>query len=172
MGGMVFHPPPNWPKPPDGWSPPDGWKPDPSWPPPPPGWKLWIPQTTQADTRTMSAAASAITTATQATPPPPPSKASSPQPPVSLPESHDARRADALLAEVERLQAEVASLRARTPQDTDDVIDLNDERVLQEVGIYHYHHPLENAVEYKDRLKPAGVSEGQTAEDPSGPGFS
>ena len=153
MGGMVFHPPPNWPKPPDGWSPPDGWKPDPSWPPPPPGWQLWIPQTTQADATTMSAAASAITTATQATLPPPQSTVSSPKPPISVPESHDARRADALLAEVERLQAEVASLRARTPQDTDDVIDLNDERVLQEVGIYHYHHPLENAVEYKDRLK-------------------
>ena len=54
---------------------------------------------------------------------------------------------------MERLQAEVASLRARTSQDTDDFVDLNDERVLQEVGIYNYHHPLENAAQYRDRLK-------------------
>lgn len=150
MGGMVFHPPPNWPKPPDGWIPPDGWKPDPGWPPPPPGWKLWIPQTPQADTTTVAAGA---TTATQATPPPQPSKASSPQPPISAPENDDSRRVDALRAEVKRLQAEVASLRARTSQDTNDFVDLNDERVLQEVGIYNYHHPLENAAQYRDRLK-------------------
>ncbi len=33
-----------------------------------------------------------------------------------------------------------------------DVVVLDDERVLQEVGIYRYHHPLENAAAYKDRL--------------------
>jgi hypothetical protein len=29
---------------------------------------------------------------------------------------------------------------------------LNDQRVLQDVGIYRYHHPLENAALYKERL--------------------
>lgn len=33
-----------------------------------------------------------------------------------------------------------------------DVVDLNDERVLQEVGIYRYHHPLESSVEYRSAL--------------------
>ena len=34
----------------------------------------------------------------------------------------------------------------------DIVVELDDERVLQDVGIYRYHHPLENAVAYRDRL--------------------
>ncbi len=46
--------------------------------------------------------------------------------------------------EVERLQTLAAS---------GDVIELDDERVLQEVGIYRYHHPLENADAYRDTLK-------------------
>ena len=33
-----------------------------------------------------------------------------------------------------------------------DTVELDDERVLQEVGIYRYHHPLENAAQYKDQL--------------------
>jgi hypothetical protein len=47
-------------------------------------------------------------------------------------------------------ELEVALAAARGNQA--DVIELNDQRVLQDVGIYRYHHPLENAVEYKDRL--------------------
>jgi hypothetical protein len=35
-----------------------------------------------------------------------------------------------------------------------EVIELSDQRVLQDVGIYRYHHPLENAVAYKERLAP------------------
>lgn len=34
----------------------------------------------------------------------------------------------------------------------EDIVDLDDERVLQEVGIYRYHHPLENAAGYKEKL--------------------
>ncbi|WP_241999451.1 MULTISPECIES: DUF4041 domain-containing protein [Kribbella] len=33
------------------------------------------------------------------------------------------------------------------------MIELNDQRVLQDVGIYRYHHPLEDAAAYKDRLR-------------------
>ncbi|MHB1343007.1 MAG: DUF4041 domain-containing protein, partial [Thermoleophilia bacterium] len=34
---------------------------------------------------------------------------------------------------------------------------LDDERVLQDVGIYRYHHPLENAAAYKERLAELGA---------------
>jgi hypothetical protein len=30
---------------------------------------------------------------------------------------------------------------------------LSDEEILISVGVYNYHHPLENSIEYKDRLK-------------------
>ncbi|WP_200886721.1 DUF4041 domain-containing protein [Phaeacidiphilus oryzae] len=33
------------------------------------------------------------------------------------------------------------------------MIELSDQRVLQDVGIYRYHHPLEDAAAYKSRLK-------------------
>ena len=36
--------------------------------------------------------------------------------------------------------------------DANKVVVLDDERVLQDVGIYRYHHPLENALAYRDRL--------------------
>lgn len=32
------------------------------------------------------------------------------------------------------------------------LVDLDDQRVLQDVGIYRYHHPLEDAAAYKERL--------------------
>jgi hypothetical protein len=53
------------------------------------------------------------------------------------------------------LQAENAALRSRLEAlgtDATQVVVLDDERVLQDVGVYRYHHPLENAVAYQDRL--------------------
>ncbi len=44
---------------------------------------------------------------------------------------------------MERLRADVAG---------GATVELDDERVLQEVGIYRYHHPLENAAAYKTSL--------------------
>jgi hypothetical protein len=41
--------------------------------------------------------------------------------------------------------------------DADELVVLDDERVLQSVGIYRYHHPLENAVAYKERLSELGA---------------
>jgi len=55
-----------------------------------------------------------------------------------------------LRVRVSELEAEVARL--TTISGSADAVDLNDERVLQEVGIYRYHHPLENAAAYKDQL--------------------
>ncbi|MFE9446746.1 DUF4041 domain-containing protein [Streptomyces sp. NPDC006739] len=53
------------------------------------------------------------------------------------------------------LMARIADLEAAlgTAQSGADVIDLSDQRALQDVGIYRYHHPLESAAAYKDRLR-------------------
>ena len=56
-------------------------------------------------------------------------------------------------ARVAFLEAENASLRERLAAVSDEVyVDLNDQRVLQDVGIYRYHHPLESAAGYVQRL--------------------
>jgi hypothetical protein len=53
-----------------------------------------------------------------------------------------------LLARIAELEAQVGT----AGRDSPDVIELNDQRVLQDVGIYRYHHPLENAALCKERL--------------------
>ena len=65
---------------------------------------------------------------------------------------NDQHDAEALAEEVRLLRAEVESLRGRDTRGGDALVDLDDERVLQEVGIYNYHHPLENADQYRSRL--------------------
>jgi hypothetical protein len=127
---MRFNPPPNWPKPPAGWAPPPGWKPDPSWPSPPDGWHLWLPDD---DVATPLAAARIAPEATPA-----------PVAAAAAPQSDTAR----LLVRIAELEARLGA----AGKDSSDVIELNDQRVLQDVGIYRYHHPLENAALYKERL--------------------
>jgi hypothetical protein len=56
----------------------------------------------------------------------------------------------ALLARIAEL--ETALVRAQMGGDKS-VVELDDQRVLQDVGIYRYHHPLEDAAAYKDRLR-------------------
>jgi hypothetical protein len=132
--GLTFNPPPGWPKPPAGWVPPKGWTPDPTWPHPPPGWKLWI----EEDEPAIMGTSDSTTTPTSD---PPPSAA-----------DPDTR--------VAFLEAENSALKARLEviaYDSAGVADLDDERVLQEIGIYQYHHPLENAVAYRDRLEDLSV---------------
>lgn len=54
------------------------------------------------------------------------------------------------------LESENAALRQQLTalaSDDDELVILDDERILQNVGIYRYHHPLENADAYKDRLR-------------------
>lgn len=134
--GLVFNPPSGWPKPPPGWIPPKGWTPDPAWPAPPPGWQLWISDDGPADAVTAPAESASSPTQTA---------------PASL------QGADARIA---LLEAENAALRARLVAigtDAGDVIELNDERILQNVGIYRYHHPLENTVVYRQRLDAISV---------------
>jgi hypothetical protein len=133
MTRLTFNSPPGWPKPPAGWVPPKGWTPDPNWPPAPPGWQLWIGSDTPP--------ASTVAPAPNASECPP---ASSMAPPGM---NTDAR--------IALLEAENAALRAQLAAAgnvAEEVADLNDARVMQSVGIYRYHHPLENAVAYRERL--------------------
>jgi len=126
-GSPVFNPPPGWPKPPNGWVPPKGWSPDPAWPDPPEGWQLWLPADSSADETQRSVPAAAGAEAV-----------TSPAP--------DGR--------VARLEAENAALRTQLDalRSAPEVVVLDDELILQEVGIYRYHHPLEDAAAYRDRL--------------------
>ncbi len=133
---LVFNPPPGWPKPPDGWRPPAGWTPDPSWPDPPEGWQLWIPTSVDSDTA-------------------PPTVATQPEAPPPRETTGAGLTGELVAARLAVLEAENAALRAQLEaagDDADEIVILDDERVLQSVGIYRYHHPLENAVAYKDRL--------------------
>jgi len=81
----------------------------------------------------------------------------------------DADRIAALEADLDRIRGELATavaelsgtraeLASRVDEtkslaSVDELVDLDDERVLQAVGIYRYHHPLENADEYRERLR-------------------
>jgi len=136
-GALVFNPPPGWPKPPKGWTPPNGWKPDPAWPAPPPGWQLWIPDgTTMGDG--VFGSGSDPSSATRKS--------------HGEPEPHSPTSMDQRIA---FLEAENTAFRARLASlgtDPGNAVVLDDERVLQDAGIYRYHHPLENAVAYRERL--------------------
>jgi Domain of unknown function (DUF4041)/Meiotically up-regulated gene 113 len=72
-------------------------------------------------------------------------------------ESHD--RDPSSNGDIANLHVEIASLRAQLlqAQATDELVMLSDEAVLQSVGIYRYHHPLENAADYKVKLKEIGA---------------
>lgn len=134
---VVFNPPPGWPKPPEGWTPPNGWQPDPAWPDPPPGWQLWIPDETPAGDGVFDSGSDPFAAIQK-------SQVES--------ESHAPTSMDQRIA---LLEAENAALRAHLESlgtDPGNVVVLDDERVLQDVGIYRYHHPLENALAYRERL--------------------
>ena len=116
--GVVFNPPPGWPKPPAGWVPPKGWTPDPSWPPPPEGWQLWLPAAAEAIQGQSAPAASA------------------PEGDFHVVTSGDSDARIALLeGELRALRLQLEALAS------EETVVFNDERVLQEVGIYRYHHP-------------------------------
>lgn len=131
--GVVFNPPPGWPKPPASWKPPAGWSPDPVWPEPPEGWQLWLPiSETAVDPNGGGGSLSAE------------SGDSVSAPPTAL--NVDTR--------VAFLEAENALLRRQLAATGSDApVELDDDRVLQDVGIYRYHHPLEAAAAYRTRLE-------------------
>lgn len=55
-------------------------------------------------------------------------------------------------AKVALLEAENAALRSRLNATVPQGVVLTDEQVLQDVGVYKYHHPLETAVAYRAKL--------------------
>lgn len=140
MPQYAFNPPPGWPKPPAGWLPPAGWEPDPSWPKPPDGWQLFV----AADASTPIAPPDTPLMPAPVLPPPPT------PPPVAQPPTSEV---EVLRAKVAELQEELEKTRAHpVSANSADLVDLDDERVLQEVGIYNYHHPLENSQAFSERL--------------------
>ncbi|MCZ7532374.1 MAG: DUF4041 domain-containing protein [Acidimicrobiia bacterium] len=140
--GPRFNPPPDWPQPPEGWVPPAGWTPDPAWPDPPDGWELWLPSITDA------AAPESGDAVTGTSPPPRPEPSQ-----IDEPDSGLSRRLAVLESENAALRAQLAA----NAGSLEDLVVLDDERVLQSVGIYRYHHPLEDAVAYKERLTELGT---------------
>jgi hypothetical protein len=149
VSDLVFNPPPGWPRPPAAWQPPAGWTPDPSWPDPPEGWELWV----HAD-GTVEEAGPLVEVD-----PPPNEPAPVTLEPHAAPGPRGAQPPTGteaeLRARVAVLEAEVAAFRARaegTAQGDDEYVVLDDDRVLQSVGIYRYHHPLESAAAFKERL--------------------
>ena len=138
MSSLIFNPPPGWPKPPAGWVPPRGWTPDPAWPSPPDGWQLWIPAEVEnghppLPTSGPATSSAPVASATQAT-----------------------ATASPSVDRIAFLEAENIDLKQRIDlllAETGGAISTNDDAVLQEVGIYRYHHPLEAAADYLESLK-------------------
>ena len=165
--GFIFNNPPNWPTPPEGWDPPLDWSPDPSLPPAPAGWVFWTlaPTTTPTPPAAAEPAVAAGTapevreqetsestvSETLADEIPRPTKViESGNPPVHTALETQLAELKARLFDAE---AELARVRASVNSSPDnDLVELSDERVLQEVGIYRYHHPLENSQEYREQL--------------------
>lgn len=130
-GGLRFNPPPGWPQPPVGWAPPKGWTPDPNWPSPPDGWELWLSDGQEAPESEAIGVTSEISASSH-----------------SSEESVNMDRISFL--EVENFELKRKLEIAMTPGARD--VSLNDDTLLQEVGIYRYHHPLENAAAYQEEL--------------------
>lgn len=141
---MRFNPPPGWPAPPEGWRPPAGWTPDPSWPDPPPGWQLWIAApSVDAPERDKDGEVAEDDQDGSDT--------SGELGAVSQPD--DNAELAARVAELERRNAALLAQLASGATEHSELIDLNDEHVLQAAGVYRYHHPLENAATYRERLR-------------------
>ena len=119
--------------------PPPGWKPSPTWPEPPAGWQLFLPD---------DAADNSGPDADLVAEPPGADLAGENLTSAAVGGPESAVDAPVLLARIAQLESALADARANG-----DVIEVDDQRVLQDVGIYRYHHPLESAPAYKDRLQ-------------------
>ncbi len=121
--------------------PPPGWTPDASWPAPPPGWELFV-----HDDESDESPSTAAVRPSDSEPEP------EPHPEITTaPASATPAGTEVLLARIASLEAALAT--AHGSGAAAEVIELSDQRVLQDVGIYRYHHPLENAAAYKERLR-------------------
>jgi hypothetical protein len=177
---VPFNPPPGWPQPPAGWYPPAGWEPDPSWPEPPPGWQMWLPDNQNAADQS-ARGSTPVVPVLERTPVGGESTSPAATPSDGLPADElsqvESVRSTAYLPEVSAnpasaaadsanvysgaansvlltriVELEAALARAQATKDGS-VVELDDQLVLQDVGIYRYHHPLEDAAAYKERLR-------------------
>lgn len=151
----LFNPPPGWPRPPRDWVPPEGWAPDPGWPAAPDNWDFWLPNPDAPGpdgdsgiSATPAVEVRSLTGDEAATAPLPALVTDQPAGPG---QEDLASRCLALETELARARAKIGQLEGVGSSGA--VVDLDDERVLQEVGIYRYHHPLENADAFKGRLR-------------------
>lgn len=178
MHGYRFNPPPGWPPAPPGWEPPAGWTPDPAWPAAPADWTFWLPDSPAVvEAAGPGAPLSEPTLAEQVETSEVEEEAEMDgREEVPARDSGGVIDAQAQLAalreEIGTRQQELADLekqltaarqqsgrmvadlkRAAESEIKDQLVELNDALLLQQVGIYQYHHPLENAEMYKDRLR-------------------
>lgn len=163
-----WSPDPSWPDPPDGWQ---LWVPEDgstagdaaehaadAVPPAqtPADWDpLFDPMPAAADATAPTEAATSAAAPSATTPVPDPA-GTSPAPVATgvsaSPSASPAPAGDAaLLARIRELEQALAVARAGSGDAG--VVELSDQRVLQDVGIYRYHHPLEDAAAYKERLE-------------------
>ena len=140
VGERRFNPAPGWPQVPAAWKPPAGWSPPAEWGEAPEGWQIWISD--------------------EVIPPPSSPALDTPSVPVVEPEARSwltpPPKVESFSQRLARVETENADLRQyvqQAGQGGDGVIQLDDQKVLQEVGIYRYHHPLENASAYLPRLR-------------------
>lgn len=150
-GAYSYQAPPGWLVPRHGWEPPDGWQPDPSWPAAPTGWQFWR-LTTSVVQQPGAALPSPQPTA------PGTSAVTDPTEQTSL-----WKELESITAQLAASRREIDTLKAHEAQRRDDeparplpppvdVVDLDDQRVLQDVGIYMYRHPVQDSVQYRDQL--------------------
>lgn len=134
MSGFRFVPPPGWPQPAPGWAPPAGWQPPPSWPPAPPNWQFWVADAPTGDGRQDTAEGPVDV-------------------PAAEPDIDDtSREGDRQEVSTASAQQELRRIQLQIDEARQELVELNDAILLQQVGIYEYHHPLENAEQYKEAL--------------------
>ncbi len=178
----LYRSPPNWPPPPEGWVPAAGWTADPSWGPPPDGWQFWVedgaqtsapPEVSGSRRRAPRGAAGRITVFNGA------ARARELSVEVErlrgelelsgaleVAELHEqARQLAAQIAEqrakqaqdaqtqTAALNADVERLRAQLAELGTEVVTTQETALLQEAGVYDYHHPLSDAVAYQVELQ-------------------
>jgi hypothetical protein len=134
---LFFNPPPGWPTPPEGWTPPADWKPDPSWPTAPVGWQLFIDTEAPLESNDPSERQSA-----------PSIYIESPDSPA-ITSTDIADGSEALHLRIRDLENELQILKSNV---VSPVLELSDQIVLQNMGIYRYNHPLQNSIDYKEKL--------------------
>ena len=176
--GWQFNPPPGWPPAPPGWRPPPGWQPDPQLPDPPADWQWWIappstdlPEGPAADT--VHESPKPITRL-----PPLPSRPTGDEAGglfgkgrqlgrleaenrqlwdwvgavVGVDPSLVARQREELEGQVAELDRRIHQARSTLAQLSAQVAVTTETAALQEVGVYEYSHPLDNALAYRSAL--------------------